>query len=268
MNNSSPQLDSFWNDSVELNDPKYRSPIPCKDGIYCTYPGVCSFWHEGEQGDYRKLCLGRTPEEPAQVRLYRSDGRRADYYYRRIDRLSWPEWCARKGIVIPPKITSLSSNIPSHRRKERIQLVPSVLMNKVVSTPQVQQPVSQVNIQEYYGNLLYSKVDSFLHMPGSQEVLAEYDLLTPTLSTGKLVGMFLESIGNNVEDYNTLLSNDVELSEMMTEAIITLADNYKALRAIEVKKVNPVHVVFKRKPEEKQLLESPFDNCISWGDIC
>jgi hypothetical protein len=103
----------FWDKMGELENPALHCPQPCKWGSSCVYrTGTgCGFVHPGEQGTALKLFEERTVEgrtQPAVVRLLG-----ASFYERRRLGLSWPEWCARKGLPAPVPLSALAKQAPA-----------------------------------------------------------------------------------------------------------------------------------------------------------
>jgi len=93
-----------WPAEPELDEKVLNSPQPCSHGSGCRYNGPCAFVHKGEEGTGRRLFPARTVlkdgkevKQEAAVRLIGSPS----FYERRRLRLSWPEWCAKKGIAQP-----------------------------------------------------------------------------------------------------------------------------------------------------------------------
>ena len=85
----------------ELNDPAFKTPVPCSWGSSCYYNGCCRFVHPGEEGTGRKLFPARVSLhnqtgtmiwEPPVVRLIGSPS----FYERRRKGLSWPQWNSYK----------------------------------------------------------------------------------------------------------------------------------------------------------------------------
>lgn len=102
----------FWDNMGKLENPALHCPQPCKWGSNCVYrTGTgCGFVHPGEQGTALKLFEERTVEgrtQPAVVRLLG-----ASFYERRRLGLSWPEWCARKGLPAPVPLSALTKQTP------------------------------------------------------------------------------------------------------------------------------------------------------------
>lgn len=111
-----------WFESATLDKPGLRSPQPCKRGIHCDYKlkdeasgelvrACCSGVHPGEEGTGRRLFPARQVkitgaeaefyEQPECVRL---TGASQGFYERRRLRLSWAEWCEKKGIPFTPAL--------------------------------------------------------------------------------------------------------------------------------------------------------------------
>jgi len=95
-----------WSSQPELNAPELNSPRPCSHGVGCSYEGPCAFVHPGEEGTGRRLFPARTNEDGSVdkpiVRLIGSPG----FYERRRLRLSWADWCAKKGIPYAKKASA------------------------------------------------------------------------------------------------------------------------------------------------------------------
>ncbi len=109
----------------------YKTPLPCREGAGCTYPGVCSFVHPGEEGRCLKFFAARSRQEGSRqiwesptVRLWISREERAPFYERRSQRKSWAAWCEQEGIPYQagqrPEYAVRAS-----ARRERIQLSPA-----------------------------------------------------------------------------------------------------------------------------------------------
>lgn len=118
------------------SDESFKTPLPCREGAGCTYPGVCSFVHPGEEGRCLKFFAGRTRTEgnrqiwePPTVRLWVSREERAPFYERRSVRLSWAAWCEREGIPYQagqrPDYALRAEQRSSGGRRETLQLTPA-----------------------------------------------------------------------------------------------------------------------------------------------
>jgi hypothetical protein len=109
----------------------YKTPLPCREGAGCTYPGVCSFVHPGEEGRSLKFFAGRSRQEGSRqiwesptVRLWISREERAPFYERRSQRKSWAAWCEQEGIPYQAGQRPEYARRADQRR-ERIQLSPA-----------------------------------------------------------------------------------------------------------------------------------------------
>jgi len=105
----------FWDNMGELEKPELHCPQPCKWAANCVYKtGTgCGFVHPGEHGTALKLFEERNTDgrtQPAVVRLLG-----ASFYERRRLGLSWPEWCARKGLPAPVPLSALAKQAPAPR---------------------------------------------------------------------------------------------------------------------------------------------------------
>jgi hypothetical protein len=103
----------FWDNMGELEKPELHCPQPCKWAANCVYKAGtgCGFVHPGEHGTALKLFEERTTDgrtQPAVVRLLG-----ASFYERRRLGLSWPEWCARKGLPAPVPLSALAKQAPA-----------------------------------------------------------------------------------------------------------------------------------------------------------
>ena len=110
-----------WFESKALDAPELKSPQPCKRGIHCDYKienelgelvsACCRNVHPGEEGTGRRFFPARQlketgpeatfREQPACVRL---TGAANGFYERRRLRLSWAQWCEKKGIPFTPAL--------------------------------------------------------------------------------------------------------------------------------------------------------------------
>ena len=105
----------FWDNMGELEKPEFHCPQPCKWAANCVYKAGtgCGFVHPGEHGTALKLFEERNTDgrtQPAVVRLLG-----ASFYERRRLGLSWPEWCARKGLPAPVPLSALAKQAPAPR---------------------------------------------------------------------------------------------------------------------------------------------------------
>jgi len=106
-----------WPAQPELDEKELNSPQPCGHGAGCTYNGPCAFVHPGEEGTGRRLFPGRTVEDKdgnqveqaAAVRLIGSPG----FYERRRLKMSWSQWCAKKGIKVASPAVPAPASAPA-----------------------------------------------------------------------------------------------------------------------------------------------------------
>ena len=142
-----------WPAEPELDEKVLNSPQPCSHGSGCRYNGPCAFVHKGEEGTGRRLFParmvlkdGKEVKQEAAVRLIGSPS----FYERRRLRLSWPEWCAKKGIqqhAAPPKATpafaDASGAWPSIVAQAQAQTQPAQAQGKTFASvaAQAQKPL-------------------------------------------------------------------------------------------------------------------------------
>ncbi len=233
-----------WDAESHLNHMSLQSPIPCRAGYNCTYSGVCSFVHPGEEGIGRRIFPARNPGEKDVVRLFGVPEKKATFYERRRLRLSWPAWCERVGWQ-PPATSGermgwqmpvapqpvICAPAPSHRRKEKIQLETQLPPYGGVETPlpagppppfaAQNQPMiffsSPEALKNYLGEFLYKEVDVRLAEPGAQEMMKT---LGWAGSPGKITGMILA--GLEIPEILELFTNAVLLNDYIMEAFETL----------------------------------------------
>ena len=220
-----------WDAEPHLNAPALDSPIPCRAGYNCTYNGVCSFVHPGEEGIGRRIFHARNSTEKDVVRLFGVPEKKASFYERRRLRLSWPQWCEKNGWAAPvPSATSCYSRPPaSGRRRERIQLNPSMAQS-ISSITEVAKlmtvPIMPINfddpqsIKNYIGEFLYKAVEVRICEPGSQEIMKNMGW---SATPGKITGVLLESL--EIPDLQMLMTNDSLLNEYIIDILIALKPN-------------------------------------------
>ena len=159
-----------WPAEPELDEKVLNSPQPCSHGSGCRYDGPCAFVHKGEEGTGRRLFParmvlkdGKEVKQEAAVRLIGSPS----FYERRRLRLSWPEWCAKKGInqpAAPPKaapaFADASGAWPALSVKPQVQVQAQAQQKSYALAAQAQkpQPLPQPEPQQavtysYYSNI-------------------------------------------------------------------------------------------------------------------
>lgn len=236
-----------WMENETWNDPALRSPIPCRAGYNCTYSGVCSFVHPGEEGAGRRLFPARSAEEKDMVRLYHPT-KKPEYYRRRELRLSWPEWCARQGLpapVAPAKQQTPGGAAPSGKRKQRIVLaennspVPITVsftvpiytlpaprpitleelctLQRSSAAPTEEEPLLSLGeLKQAVGDQIYNTVHNLLSDPASIAALKEARMYTESCTATKIVGMFMDAC--SLEELQSLNANTAELHEFIMDA--------------------------------------------------
>lgn len=262
-----------WNEKPEWNIPSLGSPIPCRAGANCTYSGVCSFVHPGEEGVKRYISYARYDDENDMVRLYDPNHERgsADYYTRRRQRKSWPEWCALKGLPIPIKAKPEEKQAavvpggaaPSGKRKQVIDLgkTSTTIQDSLTalggwSTPIQTLPAPQVvqlvpvpvltveQVKQLIGDQLWIQVNDILQDSISITALQQAGIYTPSCSTGKIVGMLLN--GYTVEELEEVNNTRALLIESIIDCCEVLAEDEKRQKQ---------QVIFQKM------------NTIGWGDM-
>jgi hypothetical protein len=234
---------------VKLDAKELNSPQPCSHGIHCSYKNaggaVCAFVHPGEEGTGRMLFPARIREEegksiwqPAAVRLIGSPG----FYQRRRLGLSWPEWCAKKGIQIPKKGSSTSASAPPPPPKvippptsqppavQQMSLPPEMMaylyqMAHAHKHAQAQAEAYSRQMEEakailarnHMGNILFTKVASYLD--GLKALNAgDAEFVWPeNITPGKITGMFLE--GMALSDLQQMIEHAKSFEEKVGEAL-------------------------------------------------
>ncbi len=229
-----------WMANPLWNSPELRSPIPCRAGYNCTYSGVCSFVHPGEEGAERRLFPARNAGERDMVRLTHPT-KKPEYYRRRELRLSWPEWCARQGLPAPVAVETPGGAAPSGKRKQRIVLaennssVPvTVSLLFPIPTLPVPQPVTleellaasqPVPTVQSVGDELYRKVDEILQVSANVAALQRFGWYTPSCTAGKIVGMLIDAY--SLDELQQRNSDTEALFESIIDCCEELAEDKK-----------------------------------------
>ena len=259
-----------WNEKPEWNIPSLKSPIPCRAGINCSYAGVCSFVHPGEEGVKRYISYARYENQQDMVRLYNPTHERglADYYVRRYERKSWPEWCALKGLSVPvqqkpvekPTAVVLGGAAHSGKRKQVIDLskISTIVQDAVnaaggftthiytLPSPQIVQlvpvPVPVLTAEQVMlmlGDKIWIQVNDILQDPISIAALQQAGLYTPSCSPNKIVGMLLT--GFTMTELEEVNNSRVDLIEAVIDCCEVLAEDEKRKRQQNVfQKMNTI----------------------------
>ena len=234
-----------WPSEPALDEKALNSPQPCSHGSNCRYNGPCAFVHKGEEGTGRRLFPQRTLEngdtQAACVRLIGSPG----FYERRRLRLSWPDWCAKKGIQnsggqevtrqVTPKPTTAgrmsfaavaASSAPpmppmSHTMLAQMNsffLQQQLLAHQSLLSSQMKEEAQKAARRNEYGQKIFDKL-----LPYVSEMKALMCDNWPKAATAaKLTGMFLET--DDVE-WEKLLNNESFFEEQVKCAIDVLGEH-------------------------------------------
>ena len=233
----------FWNTELELNDPKYRCPQPCKHAERCVYDGAggCGFVHPGEQGTSRKLLAGRYVTkggvqrwENETVRLIAGTSN-APFYERRRLRLSWPQWCEQQGMAAPVPLSKMPKPQPWKTPPPKKAKQPAA---PVKAAPVFEQahPYSQemmtwvANMQQQYmrdqrrnavGDKLFYIIKDQLEKTVADRKEASLD--HPKITPGLITGMLLE---NDLDEAEKLITDAEGLGERMIEACEAIIEKF------------------------------------------
>ena len=206
---SVPEWNGFWDAQPELNDPSLNCPQPCFWGNKCVYdgPGGCGFVHPGEQGTGRKLFPGRTTitengqrwEKPV-VRLIG----RPQFYERRRQRLSWPQWCKKMSgkAMTAAKVDDASTSAAAYP-----------------PLPFFRPPPTQEERRHAIGNRLYALIKNMLEESATER--AESGLVHPLITPGKITGMLIEDL----DDAEKMTTDMGALGDMVIEACEVLINS-------------------------------------------
>jgi hypothetical protein len=239
-----------WPAQPELDEKALNSPQPCSHGSGCRYAGPCAFVHKGEEGTGRRLFPARTvdgKEQGACVRLIGSPG----FYERRRLRLSWPEWCAKKGYQAPAAAVEASvssGNWPAlpyvpvaASQRSETGLFPAgwsmqqtMLQQAMLQQAMFQQAMLQgqeaaraaaaakeasakatLELRNDYGQKLFDKL--LPYVADLQKSMAEN--WPKSATAGKLTGIFLE-LGK--DEWDEMLRDDDVMYERVGEALDVL----------------------------------------------
>jgi hypothetical protein len=192
-----------WDSQPELNSPPLNSPIPCRWGSKCYYNECCRFVHPGEEGTGRMLFPGRYSEyngkstwEPPIVRLIGHP----HFYERRRLHLSWPQWCAKKGLTVPCKPDHIAIEVlPENGMKH--------MLNEAYETE-----------RQKIGHALYPKVS--LALNEGKDELIKNDMWLPKITPYNIVMNILDK--HPVVYLQKLVNNGKEIGKQMADACVDL----------------------------------------------
>jgi hypothetical protein len=201
----------FWDNMGELEKPEFHCPQPCKWAANCVYKtGTgCGFVHPGEHGTALKLFEERTTDgrtQPAVVRLLG-----ASFYERRRLGLSWPEWCARKGLPAPVPLSALAKQTPAlASRIVAVQATPTIKAGPIDASyvqGLLRQRLTEALINAISWVMRYKKAE--IHSAG---------LFSPVLLAQVLVDMKfqqMDQLMSNSPPMDKILPHVVEAGEFL-----------------------------------------------------
>lgn len=244
-----------WPAQPELDEKSLNSPQPCQHGSKCTYKkdGVCcAFVHPGEQGTGRVFFPARTVDadgkqiyQKAAVRLVGSS-----FYERRRLGLSWPEWCAKKGLTqkaapTQPQVlqapimiaNGMVQQVPNAQQMQQMasffqafQYAQSQMQQQAYAAQQAEaEAVLASQNKQTLGSLIFAKVEPKLEAmkkAASYSDETEEAMVWPSnMTAGKLTGMFLE--GMDAGELQELLKDEAFFDERFNEALGILHDHWE-----------------------------------------
>ncbi len=247
---------------INLDAKELNSPQPCSHGMNCTYKkagAVCAFVHPGEEGVGRHYFPARITDDvskkiwqPPCVRLIGTKEKPCGFYERRRLGLTWPEWCAKKGIQIPKKTSQpqlVAPPPPQLVAPPVMPVMPAMPVGPVMPampampvgpmSPEMMAYLYQVAhaqkhaqalayakqmeeakailARNHMGNMLFTKVASYLD--GLKALNAgDAEFVWPeNITPGKITGMFLE--GMPLTDLQQLIDHTPSFEEKVGEAL-------------------------------------------------
>jgi len=224
-----------WPAEPELDEKSLNSPQPCQHGVGCTYKNpksCCAFVHFGEHGTGRVFFPARTIEvdgkqiyQKAAVRLVGSS-----FYERRRLGLSWPEWCAKKGLKVPVQQVPQVLQGPFVVSNGMVQPAPALptveQMQNMVQLFQAMQTQTSAQAEAQHklrvGNLVFAKVSQRIEELKEQAAYGDEvsvaDLAWPkNMTAGKVTGMFFEAM--STRELQQLLAVEAFFDEQIGQAL-------------------------------------------------
>ena len=209
----------FWDNMGELEKPEFHCPQPCKWAANCVYKAGtgCGFVHPGEHGTALKLFEERTTDgrtQPAVVRLLG-----ASFYERRRLGLSWPEWCARKGLPAPVPLSALAKQTPA--AAEAKMPLPAPRIVAVQATPTIKAgPIDASYVQGLLRQRLTEALVNAISwvMRYKQAEIRSAGLFSPMLLAQVLVDMKfqqMDQLMSNSPPMDKILPHIVEAGEFL-----------------------------------------------------
>jgi molecular chaperone GrpE (heat shock protein) len=260
-----------WPATPELDVKSLNSPQPCSHGIHCTYKSdkCCAFVHPGEEGTGRRLFPARTVKnatgedvwQAATVRLIGSPS----FYERRRLKMSWPEWCAKKGIVVPPRapkaevvpkaavvahpvpLSAIFTSQPQEQMWASAEVLQMQAQAMVQAMAQAQamlraqaqardqrwaQESAQEKERNFFGNALMEKLTPYLDNLKSDFMAGTPEEVWPTnMTAGKVTGMLLEGLDKS--QLEELLVNEEKLEELAGQALDVLKEAWDVTHGVK-----------------------------------
>ena len=228
----------FWSVQPELNEPSLSCPQPCKWAASCVYngPGGCGFVHPGEQGTSRKLFAARYIKkgetqryEAATVRLIGD----ATFYERRRLRLSWPQWCERKGMPAPVPLSKMVAKpavveapaVAEASTPEQMAAsmawIASMQQEHMAQVMAVRKELQHKIRRNAIGEQLFYLIKGQLEQTVADR--KEIGLDHPKITPGLITGMLLE---NDLEEAEKLITDAEGLGERMIEACEAIIEKF------------------------------------------
>jgi len=241
-----------WPAQPELDEKSLNSPQPCQHGAGCTYKkegACCAFVHPGEQGTGRVFFPARKVEnkqiyQPATVRLVGSS-----FYERRRLGLSWPEWCAKKGLtqktsaqVLQAPIMVANGMVQQAPTPQQMQQMATFFQAFQYAQEQVKQTAYAVQQAEAaailaaqykqdLGNLVFAKVEPKLAALKAQAEYSDEEqeaMVWPeNMTAAKVTGMFFNAM--DAGELQQLLDNEAFFEEKIGEALEVLHEHWNVI---------------------------------------
>jgi hypothetical protein len=210
----------------ELNNPIFKTPLPCVWGSSCYYHGCCRFVHPGEEGTGRKLFPGRISFdpitkmmfwEPPVVRLIGNPS----FYERRRKGMSWPQWIAYKQMASASKpsyiCASCSSEEATMPHPQNASLVTKNMYcgecfwevsddikNSGRAARRAAWEKEMLELKENYREKFFHI--AYQTLQEQKETLIECGMLHRNVTAGKIVSVILKN--NNSDVLERLLKNE------------------------------------------------------------
>ena len=217
----------------ELNDPLFKSPVPCSWGSSCYYAGCCRFVHPGEEGTGRKIFpprmtfnkdTGMMIWEPPVVRLIGS----SSFYERRRKGLSWPQWNSYKQTQKQmqkqkPQIRLCDCGSPATMSGEN----DSVIFCEKCYMEDYDRTNSFPRSDEMTRELMRAKIFPIIYQAFTENkyTILECGMAHPEMTAGKIVTKLIDTFKMN--QLEKMLTDDKMMARAMYHAYETVLDEVK-----------------------------------------